>query len=72
VIGTKFQTQTCIPNLEEEGFNWLHPHVFFDQREHHLHHHTIWEVFVQWKDTTPKDATWEPATILQQFPHLKP
>jgi hypothetical protein len=33
---------------------------------------TIKEVLVQWKDTTPTDATWEPTTILQQFPHLKP
>jgi hypothetical protein len=33
---------------------------------------TIQEVLVQWKDTPPEDATWELATILQQFPHLNP
>jgi hypothetical protein len=43
-----------------------------DQRERRLCQRTIKEVLVQWKDTTPADATWEPTTILQQFPHLKP
>jgi hypothetical protein len=27
---------------------------------------------IQWKDTQPEDATWEPSTILQQFPDLQP
>jgi hypothetical protein len=48
------------------------PEAVLDQRERRLHQRTIKEVLVQWKDMTPADATWEPATILQQFPHLKP
>jgi hypothetical protein len=58
--------------LDEEGSIWFQPQKVLDQREHRLHQGTIKEVLVKWKDTTPKDATWEPTTILQQFPHLKP
>jgi hypothetical protein len=65
VIGTRCQLQTNLPELVEEGSIWLQPEAVLDQR-------TIKEVLVQWKDMTPADATWEPATILQQFPHLKP
>jgi hypothetical protein len=72
VIGTKCQTQTTLPELDEEGSIWLQPQAVLDQREHCLHQQTIKEVLFQWKDTTLADDTWEPATILQQFPHLKP
>jgi hypothetical protein len=72
VIGTKCQTQTNLRELNEEGFIWLQTQAILDQHEHHLCERTIKEVLVQWKDTTPIDATWEPTTILQQFPHLKP
>jgi hypothetical protein len=72
VIGAKCQIQTNLLELAEEGSIWPQPEVVLDQREHHLHQRTIKEVLVQWKDTTPADATWELATILQQFPHLKP
>jgi hypothetical protein len=72
VIGTKFQTQTNLPELDEEGSIWLQPHAVLDHRERRLLHRTIKEVLVQWKYTTPTDATWEPSTILQQFPHLNP
>jgi hypothetical protein len=72
VIGTKCQIQTNLPELDEEGSIWIHPQVVLNQRECRLHQQTIKEVLVQWKDTTPADATWELASILQQFPHLKP
>jgi hypothetical protein len=72
VIGTKYKTQTSLPELDEEGSIWLHPEAIFTQLKHHLHQCTIKEALVQWKDTTPKYATWELTTILQQFPHLKP
>jgi hypothetical protein len=72
VIGTKCQTQTSLPELDEEGSIWLQPQAVLDQHEHRLYQRTIKEVLVEWKDTTPADATWEPTTILQQFPHLKP
>jgi hypothetical protein len=72
VIGTKCQTQTNLPELDEEGSIWIQPQVVLDKREHHLRQQTIKEVLVQWKDTTPADVTWEPTTILQQIPHLKP
>jgi hypothetical protein len=64
VIGTRCQIQTNLPKLAEEGSIWLQPEVVLDQREHRLHQRTIKEVLVQWKDTTPADDTWEPATIL--------
>jgi hypothetical protein len=72
VIGTWCQIQTNLPKLAEEGSIWLHLEAVLDQHEHCLCQRTIKEVLVQWKDTNPTDATWEPATILQQFPHLKP
>jgi hypothetical protein len=72
VIGTKCQTQTNLPELDEEGSIWIQLEVVLDQHECLLHQQTIKEVLFQWKDTTPADATWEPTTILQQFPHLKP
>ena len=72
VIGTRCQIQTNLPELAEEGSIWLQPKAVLDQRERLLRQRTIKEVLVQWKYMTPVDATWEPATILQQFPHLKP
>jgi hypothetical protein len=72
VIRTNFQIQTNLPELAEEGSIWLQPQVVLDQRECRLCHRTMKKVLVQWKYTTPADATWEPTTILQQFPHLKP
>jgi hypothetical protein len=72
VIGTRCKIQTHLPKLAEEGSIWLQPEAVLDQHEHRLCQRTIKEVLVQWKDTTPADATWEPTTILQQFPHLKP
>jgi hypothetical protein len=53
-----------LPELDEEGSIWLHPQAILDQRECFLHQQTIKEVLFQWKNTTPTDATWEPATIL--------
>jgi hypothetical protein len=72
VIRTKYQTQTSLPELDEEGFVWLQPQVVLAQREHRLCQRTIQEVLVQWKDTPPEDANWELTNILQTFPHLKP
>jgi hypothetical protein len=64
--------QLAFPSSSKEGSIWLQPQVVLDQREHRLCQRTIKEVLVQWKDTTPADATWEPTNILQQFPHLNP
>jgi hypothetical protein len=64
VIGAKCQIQTNLPELAEEGSIWLQLEVVLDQRERRLGQRTIKEVLVQWKDTTPIDATWEPTTIL--------
>jgi hypothetical protein len=36
VIGTKCQTQTNLPELDEEGSIWLQPQAVLDQREHLL------------------------------------
>jgi hypothetical protein len=56
-IGTKFKTQTNIPELDVESSIWFQPQEFLDQRERRFHQHTIKEVLVQWKNTTPEDAT---------------
>jgi hypothetical protein len=72
VIGTRCQIQTNLPELAEEGSIWLQPEAVLNQHERLLRQRTIKEVLVQWKDMNPADATWEPATILQQFAHLKP
>jgi hypothetical protein len=72
VIGTKCQTQTNLPKLDEEGSIWLQPQAILDQHERRLRQRTIKEVLVQWKDRILAYATWEPTTIMQHFPHLKP
>eukprot|EP00253_Pinus_taeda_P032510 PITA_32510 len=70
VIGNHCQIQTNLPELDEEGSIWLQPEQVLDTQERHLRGRTIKEVLVKWKDTSPEDATWEPTTILQQFPQL--
>eukprot|EP00253_Pinus_taeda_P007755 PITA_07755 len=72
LIGNHCRIQTSLPKLDEEGSIWLQLEQVLDMREWHLHGHTIKEVLVKWKDTSPKDVTWEPATILQQFLQLQP
>jgi hypothetical protein len=46
MIGAKFQIQTNLPELFEEGSIWLQPEVVLDQREHCLRQRTIKEVLV--------------------------
>ena len=46
VIGTKFQTQANLPELDEEGSIWLQPQKILDQHERHLCQCTIKEVLV--------------------------
>eukprot|EP00253_Pinus_taeda_P034409 PITA_34409 len=65
VIGNHCRIQTSLPELDEEGSIWLQPKQVLDTREQHLRGHTIKEVLIKWKDTSPEDATWEPTTILQ-------
>eukprot|EP00253_Pinus_taeda_P004931 PITA_04931 len=64
VIGNHCRIQTSLLELDEEGSIWLQPEQVLDTRERHLHDRTIKEVLVKWKDTSPEDATWEPATVL--------
>ena len=64
VIGTKCQTQTNLPELDEEGSIWIQPQAVLDHLALLLHQRTIKEVLVQWKDTTPADATWEVAIVI--------
>eukprot|EP00253_Pinus_taeda_P012696 PITA_12696 len=71
VIGKNCRIQTSLPELEE-GTIWLQPEQVMDTRERPLRGRVIKEVLVKWKDTSPEDATWQPATILQQFPQLQP
>eukprot|EP00253_Pinus_taeda_P014842 PITA_14842 len=72
VIGNNCRIQSSLPELDEEGSIWLQPEQVLDTRERHLRGRMIREVLVKWKDTSLEDATWEPATILQQFPQLQP
>eukprot|EP00253_Pinus_taeda_P018390 PITA_18390 len=72
VIGDNYRIQTILPELDEEGSIWLQPEQVMDTRERPLRGRVIREVLVKWKDTSPEDATWEPTTILQQFPQLQP
>jgi hypothetical protein len=71
-VGSKCKVQTNLPELDEEGSIWLQLEVVLDTKEHQLCQCMINEVLIQWKDMPPKDATWEPTMILQQFPHLQP
>eukprot|EP00253_Pinus_taeda_P010611 PITA_10611 len=64
--------QTSLPELDEEGSIWLQPEQVLDTRVKQLRGRMIKEVLIKWKDTSPEDATWKPATILQQFPQLQP
>eukprot|EP00253_Pinus_taeda_P013402 PITA_13402 len=68
VIGNNCKIQTSLLELDEEGSIRLQPEQVLDTREQHLRGRMIKEVLVKWKDTFPEDATWEPSTILQQFP----
>eukprot|EP00253_Pinus_taeda_P033854 PITA_33854 len=68
VMGNNCRIQTSLPELDEEGSLWFQPDQALDTCEIHLHGYTIKEVLVKWKDTSPEDATWELASILQQFP----
>eukprot|EP00253_Pinus_taeda_P025820 PITA_25820 len=72
VIGNNCRIQTSLPELDEEGSIWLQPEQVLDTRVKQLRDRMIKEVLVKWRDTSPEDATWEPATILQQFPQLQP
>eukprot|EP00253_Pinus_taeda_P003446 PITA_03446 len=72
VIGNNCRVQTSLPELDEEGSIWLQPEQVLDTRDKHLRGYMIKEVLVKWNDTSPEDATWEPTTILQQFPQLQP
>eukprot|EP00253_Pinus_taeda_P011014 PITA_11014 len=71
-IGNNCRIQTSLPELDEEGSIWLQPEQVLDTRVKQLRDRMIKEVLVKWKDTSSEDATWEPATILQQFPQLQP
>jgi hypothetical protein len=63
-IRNKCQIQTILPELAKERSIWIHPQAVLDQHDRRLCQRTIKEVLIQWKDTTPADATWAPTTIL--------
>eukprot|EP00253_Pinus_taeda_P014706 PITA_14706 len=72
VVGNNRRIQTSLPELDEEGSIWLQPEQVLDTRKRHLRGYTIKEVLVEWKDTSPENATWELATVLQRFSQLQP
>jgi len=46
--------------------------AMLNTNEHQLCQRTFKEVLIQGKDTSLEDATWEPKSILQQFPNFQP
>jgi hypothetical protein len=72
VVGQNCRVQTILPELDEEGSIWLYPESILNMRERHLWGLNIKEVLIKWKEKYLEDATWEPTSILQQFPHLQP
>ena len=70
--GNNCRVQTSLLELDEEGSLWLQPEHALNTYERRLHRCTIKEVPIKWKDTSLEDMTWEPTTILQQFPQLQP
>ena len=72
MAGPNCQVQSTLPELIEEGSIWFQLVAILQMIERRLHHQDIKEFLVQWKDTSLEDSTWEPTSILQQFPHLQP
>jgi hypothetical protein len=64
IVGQNCRVQTILLELDEEGSLWLQPEEFLNNSECKLHGCTIKEVLIKWRDTTPKEVTWEPTTIL--------
>ena len=72
VIGTNINTQTVLPELDNEGSIILDLDAIFNKRTHQCLSWSIIEALIQWHNMQPNDATWEPLLqIPQQFPHLK-
>lgn len=57
VAGQNYRVQTKLPELDEEGSILLQPTTVLKIRECQLRQHIIKEVLVQWKNTSPEDAT---------------
>ena len=45
--------------VEPEGYFLVEPDCILDKREILLQNHTIGQVKVQWKQLSPKEATWK-------------
>ena len=71
VVGHYYRVQTKLPKIDEEESIWLQLEEFLYTRQCHLCQCTIYEYLIQWKDTSPKYATWEPSTMFQQFPQCQ-
>ena len=72
VVGPNCQVQSTLPEVIEEGSIWFQLVAILQTKECQPCHRIIKDVLVQWKDTSPEGAMWEPSSILQQFPHLQP
>lgn len=57
VVGPNCQVQSTLPELNEEGSIWIQLEAILNTRQCQLCQRTIKEVFIQWKDTSPTDAT---------------
>ncbi|KAH9291972.1 hypothetical protein KI387_042837 [Taxus chinensis] len=70
VIGQKFEAQTELPELDEEGRIILEPEKILQTRTKRLRTRDIKEYLIKWKNLSIEDATWEDEGFLQQHPGL--
>ncbi|KAH9305846.1 hypothetical protein KI387_010250, partial [Taxus chinensis] len=59
VIGQKFEAQTELPELDEEGRIILEPEKILQTCTKRLRTRDIKEYLIKWKNLNIEDATWE-------------
>jgi len=61
-----------LPLVDSQGEIQPEPEKLLDRRVRKVHNQVVVEVLVQWKGTTPDDATWEDFWPLKaKYPHLE-
>lgn len=72
-LGNDAVVQSELPLVGEDGRIQLEPLAVLDRRLVKRNNRPFTEVLVQWTNTIPNDATWEPWHEFQQrFPHFQP
>ena len=70
VIGQKFEAQTELPELDEEGRIILELEKIMQTRTKRLRTKDIKQYLIKWKNLSIEDATWEDEGFLQQHARL--